>query len=170
MPSAAGATQDVLATKFGHTYDGSERRLDGRAARARVAPRSGARHRPDPRHAAAHPPGEVRRGGRAAAERRVSTSSTNIDGVNAELQRLFPQEWLQIRRLRDQGVRSLDPAYQELVARVVPELEWVDPWGHPPLSREGGFEEAVYRSVVGPRPGVGGRGDAPRPRPAAAAA
>ena len=34
----------------------------------------------------------------------------------------------------------------------MPDLEWVDPWNHPPLSREGGFEEAVYRSVVGPDP------------------
>ena len=77
---------------------------------------------------------------------------TNIDGVNAELRRLFPGTWRRICLLREQGVRSLDPVYQELVAQVVPELEWVDPWNHPPLSREGGFEEAVYRSVVGPDP------------------
>lgn len=82
----------------------------------------------------------------------ASWQRTNIDGVNAELQRLFPYEWSQICRLRDQGVRSLDPTYQELVARVVPDLEWIDPWGHPPLSRDGGFEEAVYRSVVGSDP------------------
>jgi pimeloyl-ACP methyl ester carboxylesterase len=77
---------------------------------------------------------------------------TNIDGVNAELRRLFPHEWRPICRLREQGILSLDPGYQELVARVVPDLEWVDPWNHPPLSREGGFEEAVYRSVVGADP------------------
>ena len=77
---------------------------------------------------------------------------TNIDGVNAELRRLFPDEWLQLCRLREQGVLSLDAEYQELVARVVPDLEWVDPWGHPPLSREGGFEAAVYRSIVGSDP------------------
>jgi proline-specific peptidase len=77
---------------------------------------------------------------------------TNIDGVNAELRRLFPEAWRRICLLREQGVSSLDPAYQELVAQVLPDLEWVDPWDHPPLSREGGFEEAVYRSVVGPDP------------------
>ena len=49
--------------------------------------------------------------------------------------------------------RSLDPEYQELVARVLPDLEWVDPWNHSPLSQPaGGFEEAVYRSVIGADP------------------
>jgi proline iminopeptidase len=83
-----------------------------------------------------------------------SWQRTNIDGVNLELQRLFPVEWRQILRLREEGVRSLDPAYQELVSRVLPALEWVDPWGHPPLEQpsEGGFEERVYRSVIGSDP------------------
>ena len=98
-------------------------------------------------------PGAVRR--LVLSNAQVSAASwqrTNIDSVNAELRRLFPQEWQQICRLRERGVLSLDPEYQGLVARVVPDLEWVDPWNHPPLSREGGFEEAVYRSVVGPDP------------------
>ena len=98
-------------------------------------------------------PGAVRR--LVLSNAQVSAAGwqrTNIDGVNTELQRLFPGEWRQICRLRERGVRSLDAEYQELVARVVPDLEWVDPWGHPPLSREGGFEEAVYRSVVGSDP------------------
>ena len=82
----------------------------------------------------------------------ASWQRTNIDGVNAELRRLFPDAWKQICRLREQGTLSLDPEYQALVARVVPDLEWVDPWNHPPLSHEGGFEEAVYRSVVGDDP------------------
>ena len=82
----------------------------------------------------------------------VGWQRTNIDGVNAELRRLFPEAWRRICLLREQGVSSLDPAYQELVAQVLPDLEWVDPWDHPPLSGEGGFEEAVYRSVVGPDP------------------
>lgn len=102
--------------------------------------------------------------GRPAAVRRLVLSNaqvsaaswqrTNIDGVNAELQRLFPVEWQQICRLRDRGVRSLDGEYQDLVARVLPDLEWVDPWGHPPLNHPegGGFEEAVYRSIIGPDP------------------
>ena len=50
----------------------------------------------------------------------------------------------------------------------MPALEWVDPWNHPRLSREGGFEEAVYQSVVGPDPewSVDGtlRGYEPLPR------
>ena len=63
------------------------------------------------------------------------------------------------------------PEYQELVTRVVPDLEWVDPWNHPPLgTREGGFEEAVYRSVVGPDPEWDGRRDAARLRAPVAAA
>jgi len=77
----------------------------------------------------------------------------NIDGVNAELQRLFPAEWQELLRLREAGVRSLDPRYQELIALVVPELEWVDQWNHPPLNRpDHGFEPAVYRAVVGDDP------------------
>ena len=77
-----------------------------------------------------------------------SWQRTNIDGVNLELQRLFPEEWRRILRLREEGVRSLDPEYQALVARVLPDLEWVDPWGHAPLEQpsEGGFEERVYSS------------------------
>ena len=37
---------------------------------------------------------------------------------------------------------------------MLPDLEWVDPWGHPPLQQpsEGGFEERVYRSVIGADP------------------
>ena len=44
----------------------------------------------------------------------ASWQRTNIDSVNAELRRLFPQEWEQICRLRERGVLSLDPEYQEL--------------------------------------------------------
>jgi proline iminopeptidase len=80
---------------------------------------------------------------------------TNIDGVNAELARLFPAEWREILRLRAEGVTSLDERYQELIALVLPDLEWVDPWGHPPLTRpphDHGFEPAVYKAMVGPDP------------------
>jgi proline iminopeptidase len=79
----------------------------------------------------------------------------NIDAVNAEVRRLFPAEWREVERLREAGVRSLDERYQDLVARVVPDLEWVDPWGHPRLSRpdhDRAFNAAVYESVVGPDP------------------
>ena len=100
-------------------------------------------------------PGSVRR--LVLSNAQISAESwqrTNIDGVNLELQRLFPEEWRQILRLRESGVRSLDPEYQSLVARVLPDLEWVDPRGHPPLEQpsEGGFEERVYSSVIGADP------------------
>ena len=83
-----------------------------------------------------------------------SWQRTNIDGVNLELQRLFPEAWRRILQLRERGVRSLDPEYQALVSLVLPDLEWVDPWGHPPLEQpsDGGFEERVYSSVIGSDP------------------
>jgi proline iminopeptidase len=100
-------------------------------------------------------PGSVRR--LVLSNAQISAESwqrTNIDGVNLELQRLFPEEWRRILRLREEGVRSLDPEYQALVAGVLPDLEWVDPWGHPTLEQpsEGGFQERVYSSVIGPDP------------------
>ena len=79
----------------------------------------------------------------------------NIDGVNAELERLFPDEWQQLMELRSEGVLSLDPRYQELVGRVLADLEWVDPWDHPPLKRPdqgGGVSLDVYEAVVGEDP------------------
>jgi proline iminopeptidase len=100
-------------------------------------------------------PGLVRR--LVLSNAQISAESwqrTNIDGVNLELQKLFPEEWRQLLRLREEGVRSLDLEYQDLVSRVLPDLEWVDPWGHPPLEQpsEGGFEERVYSSVIGADP------------------
>ena len=100
-------------------------------------------------------PGAVRR--LVLSNAQISAESwqrTNIDGVNVELQRLFPEAWQQILRLRGEGVRSLDAEYQELVAQVLPDLEWVDPWGHPRLEQpsEGGFEERVYSDVIGADP------------------
>ena len=80
---------------------------------------------------------------------------TQLDGVNDEFARLFPAEWREILELRARGVTSLDERYQKLFELVLPDLEWVDPWGHPPLSRpapEHGFEVAVYESIVGPDP------------------
>jgi proline iminopeptidase len=80
---------------------------------------------------------------------------TNIDGVNAELARLFPDAWTEILELREAGVTSLDDRYQELIGRVLPDLEWVDPWNHPRLNRpphDHGFELAVYTGIVGPDP------------------
>lgn len=80
---------------------------------------------------------------------------TNIDGVGAELARLFPEAWEEILALRARGVRSLDDRYQELVGLVLPDLEWVDPWNHPQLNRpdhDRGFERAVYEAIIGSDP------------------
>jgi proline iminopeptidase len=101
-------------------------------------------------------PGRVRR--LVLSNAQVTAQSwqrSNIDGVNAELERLFPDAWQELLRLREAGVRSLDPRYQELIALVVPDLEWVDPWSHPRLNRpdhDHGFEPAVYRALVGDDP------------------
>jgi proline iminopeptidase len=100
-------------------------------------------------------PGSVRR--LVLSNAQISAESwqrTNIDGVNQELQRLFPDVWRRILGLREEGVRSLDPRYQALVGLVLPDLEWVDTWGHPTLeqSSDGGFEERVYSAVIGPDP------------------
>ncbi len=92
----------------------------------------------------------------------------NIDGVKAELERLFPLEWREILALREAGVRSLDPRYQDLIAKVLPDLEWADPWDHPQLhktSHNRGFEPAVYEAVIGDDPEWGGHGHARRLRP-----
>jgi proline iminopeptidase len=80
---------------------------------------------------------------------------TNIDGVNTELARLFPDEWRELLELRAEGVTSLDNRYQDLIGLVLPDLEWVDPWNHPrlnPPDHDHGFEPAVYRAIVGPDP------------------
>jgi proline iminopeptidase len=99
-------------------------------------------------------PGAVRR--LVLSNAQLSAASwqrTNIDGVNAELARLFPAEWRQLLQLRAQGVRSLDPRYQELVSLVLTDLEWVDPWSHPRLTHvASGFEVAVYEAMVGDDP------------------
>ena len=80
---------------------------------------------------------------------------TNIDGVNAELARLFPEAWREILELRARGTKSLDERYQELVSLVLPDLEWVEPWNHPPLDRPEhgrGFEPVVYEAMIGTDP------------------
>ena len=77
-----------------------------------------------------------------------SWQRTNIDGVNLELQRLFPEEWRRILRLRVKACARSIPSTRGWSRRCLPDLEWVDPWGHPPLEQpsEGGFEERVYSS------------------------
>ena len=80
---------------------------------------------------------------------------TNIDGVNAELARLFPAEWRELLALRDRGVRSLDPGYQAIVGLVLEDLEWFDPPHRPRLTQPEpgqGFNQDVYEAVVGEDP------------------
>jgi proline iminopeptidase len=80
---------------------------------------------------------------------------TNIDGVNAELARLFPAEWRELLALRDRGVRSLDPGYQAIVGLVLEDLEWFDPPHRPRLTQAEpgrGFNQDVYEAVVGEDP------------------
>ena len=80
---------------------------------------------------------------------------TNIDGVNAELARLFPAEWRELTALRAAGERSLDPRYQEIVGLVLDDLEWFDPAHRPRLTQAEpglGFNQDVYEAVVGDDP------------------
>ena len=82
--------------------------------------------------------------------------ASNIDNVNRELQSQFPELWSELLEMRERGVRSLDPDYQALIGKVLPHLEWLDPWNHPPLARSDdareGFQEDVYRAFVGEDP------------------
>ncbi|HEV2712159.1 MAG TPA: alpha/beta hydrolase, partial [Gaiellaceae bacterium] len=61
-----------------------------------------------------------------------------------------------LMELRRRGVRSLEHTYQALLETVVPHLEWVDPWDHPPLTRSDdpreAFQGEVYRAFVGDDP------------------
>ena len=80
---------------------------------------------------------------------------TNIDGVNAELARLFPAEWRELLALRERGVSSLDPRYQEIVGLVLEDLEWFDPLRRPRLRQAEpgqGFNQDVYEALVGEDP------------------
>jgi proline iminopeptidase len=59
----------------------------------------------------------------------------NIDSVNHEIAIRHPEVWKEILALRERGVRSLADEYQELIGRVLPELEWADPLSHPVLTK-----------------------------------
>lgn len=77
----------------------------------------------------------------------------NIDSVNHALRTRFPEAWERIESLRAEGVRSLDPTYQELVSLALPGLEWVDPWHHPELAgSDTAFALEAYRSFIGDDP------------------
>jgi proline iminopeptidase len=78
----------------------------------------------------------------------------NIDNVNRELATQFPEAWAQLLALRASGIRSLDDEYQALLTPLLDELEWVDPWSHPPLHRDpdGRFNVEAYRAFIGDDP------------------
>ena len=78
----------------------------------------------------------------------------NIDNVNEQLASQFPEAWAEVAELRRRGVRSLADEYQALLAPLIDELEWADPWNHPTLSRdpEERFNVDAYRAFVGDDP------------------
>lgn len=78
----------------------------------------------------------------------------NIENVNRQLASQFPEAWLRVTELRRSGVRSLADEYQALLAPLIDELEWADPWNHPPLRRdpEERFNVEAYQEFVGDDP------------------
>lgn len=83
--------------------------------------------------------------------RRGARSSTSISSGQGA-----PIAWAELSRLRANGVRSLDPAYQSALEPVVSALEWASPRDHPSLRRgedpREEFAEDVYRAFVGDDP------------------
>jgi proline iminopeptidase len=76
----------------------------------------------------------------------------NIDHVNETLRVQFPEVWEQILSMREEGRRSLDIGYQELVGQALPRLEWANPDGHPRLLADRPFTLAAYEGFVGDDP------------------
>lgn len=80
--------------------------------------------------------------------------SGNIDNVNHEVRTRYPELWTKLMALRDAGETSLAPAYQELLGRVLPELEWAYPRDHPELGHDPAetFRLEAYAAFIGPDP------------------
>lgn len=78
----------------------------------------------------------------------------NVDNVNRALREHDPERWEQLLALRAQGVRSLDPRYQELLEGVLDRLEWAEPSRRPHLERDEaeGMRLDVYEAFIGPDP------------------
>lgn len=79
--------------------------------------------------------------------------SSNVDRVNREVADLWPDTWAQLQRLRDEGVLSGDPRYQDLLAPALEVLEWRRP-DHPALRRDpaSAFDVGTYRAFLGGDP------------------
>jgi proline iminopeptidase len=90
-----------------------------------------------------------------AAYDAVSWQHGNIDHVNHEVRTRYPELWERLTVLRQRGVTSSADEYQDLLARVVPALEWARPDDHPRLYRgddHDGFVAAAYTAFFGDDP------------------
>jgi proline iminopeptidase len=78
----------------------------------------------------------------------------NIDNVNLQLASQFRKPGVKVIELRRHGIRSLADGYQALLAPLIEELEWADPWNHPHLWRdpEERFNIEAYQGFVGDDP------------------
>jgi proline iminopeptidase len=75
----------------------------------------------------------------------------NIDSVNHEIATRYPELWSRLGQLRERGVSSLADEYQEIVGRVLPELEWARPETRP-AGPAGGFRPEAYAAFLGDDP------------------
>jgi proline iminopeptidase len=80
----------------------------------------------------------------------------NIDSVNHEIATRYPELWSRLGELRGRGVRSLADEYQEIVGRVLPELEWARPADRPALTRPSDpaeeYRPEAYAAFLGDDP------------------
>jgi proline iminopeptidase len=80
----------------------------------------------------------------------------NIDSVNHELATRYPELWQRLLTLRGDGVRSLAPEYQEIMAGALPDLEWRTPAHRPMLTQPTDVREEyvaeAYEAFFGPDP------------------
>jgi proline iminopeptidase len=80
----------------------------------------------------------------------------NIDSVNHEISTRYPELWDELMALRRRGVLSLAGEYQDIVGRVLPELEWADRLAHPSLTRPAEpvdrYNPDAYEAFLGPDP------------------
>jgi proline iminopeptidase len=91
-----------------------------------------------------------------AAYSAASWQRGNIDNVNHEIVTRYPALWDRLTDLRGRGVSSLATEYQEIVGRVLPELEWARPDAHPALARPSdpieSYNPDAYAAFLGDDP------------------